>query len=75
MSFALDAGLSVSLNERIKLMIGSTFRFVNTDNLDGVHVVSTDLTGKTIEYMNIFEIYNFTYLRVSYNLGNIGFKK
>ena len=34
MSFALDAGLSVSLSERIKLMIGSTFRFVNTDNLD-----------------------------------------
>ena len=53
-------------------MIGSTFRFVNTDNLDGVHVVSTDLNGKTVEYMKVYEIYNYTYLRVSYNLGDIG---
>ncbi len=73
LSYALDAGISVSLNEKIKLMLGSTFRSVTTDNLDGVHVVSKDLNGKEVAVMNIFEIYNFTYLRLNYNLGKIGF--
>jgi len=69
-SFALDAGASVSLGDKIKLMVGSTFRSVNTDNLDGAHIFSTDTKGKTISYLNIFEIYNFSYLKVSYNFGN-----
>ena len=73
MSYALDFGISVSLSEKIKLMLGSTFRSVNTDNLDGIHVFSKDADGKMIAIMNIFEIYNFTYLRLNYNLGKIGF--
>lgn len=72
LSVALDAGLSVSLTERLKLVAGSTFRFVNTDLLDGVHVTSTDLNGKTVAYLKIFEVYNFSYLRLSYGLGNFG---
>ena len=70
MSFALEAGVSVSLGEKIKLMVGSNFHSVNTDSMDGVHVFSTDKKGKTIAYLNIFEIYNFSYLKVSYNFGN-----
>jgi len=70
MSFALEVGVSVSLGEKIKLMVGSNFHSVNTDSMDGVHVFSTDKKGKTIAYLNIFEIYNFSYLKVSYNFGN-----
>lgn len=75
MSFALDAGVSVSLNEKIKLIIGNTIRSVNTDNLDGTFVVSTGINGETINYMKVFELYNYSYLRVSYCLDNFGSKK
>ncbi len=74
LSFVLDAGISVSLNEKIKLMAGSSFRFADTDNLDGVHVTGSDINGNTISNMNVFEIYNFTYLRISYSLGDFGKK-
>jgi len=74
-SLAFDVGLSVSINKRIKINVGSTFRSVNTDNLDGVHVGSTDLDGKKVSHMKIFEIYNFTYLGMSYSLGDFGSKK
>lgn len=74
-SFALGVGYSVSLNERIKLQIGSTFRSVNTDNIDGVHVVANDENGKLVHYMKVFEVFNYSYLRVSYNLGDFGSKK
>jgi len=70
LSFAVDAGISVSVSEKAKLMLGSTFRTVNTDNLDGVHVFSTDQEGKPVAVMNVFEIYNFTYLRINYSWGN-----
>jgi len=46
MSLVIDAGLSVSMSDKIKLNLGSSFRSVNTDNLDGVHVESTGLNGK-----------------------------
>lgn len=72
LSLALDAGVSVSISDKLKLLAGSTFRFVNTDNLDGVHVVSTDMNGHLVSWMKVFEIYNFTYLRVSYSLGDFG---
>lgn len=75
MGFALDAGLSLSLSLKTKIMIGSTFRFVNTDNLDGVHVISYDLNGQTIDAMKTYEIYNYTYLRVGYNFGKFGSRK
>jgi hypothetical protein len=75
MSLVIDAGLSVSMSDKIKLMLGSSFRSINTDNLDGVHVESTDLNGKTISYMKVYEIYNYTYLKVSYCLGDFGSKK
>jgi len=71
-SAALDAGLSFSLSDKIKLQIGSTLRSVNTDNLDGVHVVSTYIDGQTTYFMKVFEIYNYSYLRVSCNLGKFG---
>jgi len=75
LSFITDGGLSVSVSEKVKLMAGSSFRFVNTDNLDGVHVESTDLNGNTVGYINIFEIYTYTYLKMSYSLGHFGSKK
>jgi hypothetical protein len=74
-SYALGAGYSVSLNEKLKLQIGSTFRSVNTDNLDGVHVVVNDKNGQLVHFMKIFEIYNYSYLSVSYRIGNFGSSK
>lgn len=72
-SAALDGGISVSVSEQIKLMIGTTFRVVNTDNLDGVHLFSAEQDGKRVAYLNTIEIYHFTYMRVSYNWGKIKF--
>lgn len=74
-SYALGAGYSLSLNERIILQIGSIFRSVNTDNLDGVHVVANDKNGQLVHFMKIFEIYNYSYLSVSYRIGYFGSKK
>ena len=71
-SYALGVGYSVSLNTKIKLQIGSIFRTVNTDNLDGVHVVAQAKNGQMVSFMKIFEIYNYSYLSVSYSLGNFG---
>ncbi len=75
LSYALGAGYSVSLNKQIKLQIGSTFRIVKTDNLDGVHVVANDKSGQMVHYLHIYEIYNYSYLRVSYSIGEFGSKK
>jgi hypothetical protein len=72
-SVALGIGYSFPMSEKAKIQLGSTFRFVNTDNLDGVHVVAYDKNGKMVEFMKIYEIYNYTYLSISYSLGN--FKK
>jgi len=74
-SIAIDAGISFSLNEQLKLKAGSTFRAVNTDNLDGVHFGTADLNGNTVSNMKVFEIYNYTYLCMSYSLGHFGSKK
>ena len=68
-SVVADAGASVSLNENVKLMAGSSIRIVKTDNLDGVHIQGIDQNENRVEYSRIFEIYNFTYLKVSYSWG------
>ena len=68
-SAVIDAGLSVSLSAKLKLMVGTTFRFVDTDNLDGVHVFPELINGTTRNYMKVYEIYNFNYLRLSYCIG------
>ena len=69
-SALIEAGLSVSLSAKIKLMLGGTFRLVDTDNLDGVHVTPTVIKGNIRNYMKVFEIYNFNYLRLSYCFGH-----
>lgn len=75
LSLALDAGVSVSISDKLKLLAGSTFRFVNTDNLDGVHVATTGINGQVVSWMKVYEIYNFTYLSVNYRLDDFGIKK
>ena len=73
-SFVADGGVSVSMSEKVKLMVGSSFRLVNTDNLDGVHVVGIDPSGNIVGYTSILELYNYTYLRLSYSFGEMGSK-
>jgi hypothetical protein len=69
MSVVGDIGLSVSLNRRTKLMAGTSFRSVLTDNLDGMHVYTVNSTGKNVLSTKVFEIYNYNYLQISYSLG------
>lgn len=75
LSIALGGGYSFSLNEKIKFQVGNILRAVNTDNLDGVHVVNKNKSGKLTEFTQIVEIYNYTYLSVSYNFGDFGSQK
>jgi len=75
MSFALGGGYSFSLNEKIKLQVGSILRAVNTDNLDGLHAVSSGRNGEMVEYKKSFEIYNYSYFSVSYSFGDFGSHK
>ena len=51
------------------MLIGSTFRSVNSDNRDGVHVLGSDINGKLVNFLKIDEIYNYSYMSLSYNLG------
>jgi len=74
-SYALGGGYSVSLNERLKLQIGSTTIGVGSDNLDGLHIVPRGKNAQIIKPKNIFEIYNYSYLSVSYSMGNFGSRK
>jgi len=66
-SFTLDPGVSFRLSDRIKLKAGTSLRIVFSDNLDGVHLFSTD-TGWSYNY-SISEIYQYTYLSINYCLA------
>jgi hypothetical protein len=72
MSYALGGGYSVSLNERIKLQIGSTTIAINSDNMDGLHVVPKDNNGQILKPESIIEIYNYSYLSMIYRIGDFG---
>lgn len=75
LGISLDAGISFSLTKRVKLLIGSDWRIINTDNLDGVHVVFTDLNGNNdAEFKRIYEIYNYSYIRINYGFGHYSSK-
>ncbi|MCX6238894.1 MAG: outer membrane beta-barrel protein [Bacteroidia bacterium] len=66
-SYTFDPGVSFRLSDNIKLKAGIALRIVFTDNLDGVHLFSTD-PGWKYSY-HISEIYHYTYLSINYNLG------
>jgi hypothetical protein len=68
-SINFEAGVSIALNANFKLMFGSTIRFVDTDNLDGLHVDAVKINGSTAKYLKVYEIYNFSYIRLSYCFG------
>ena len=72
MSFAFGGGYSYSLNENIKLQVGSILRAVKTDNLDGLHVVSSGRKGEMVEFTKTFEVYSYTYFSVSYSFSDFG---
>lgn len=68
-SIVFDAGLSVSLNDKVKLMVGSSLRIVDTDNLDGLHVDAVKIDGLQRKYLKVYELYNFNYIRLTYCFG------
>jgi hypothetical protein len=76
MSIPLDVGISFSLSERVKLLMGSTWRLVKSDHVDGVQVVYTDVSGNiSNELGTIYELYNFTYISITYGFGHFSSKK
>lgn len=66
-SYTFDPGVSFRLSDKIKLKAGTALRIVFSDNLDGVHLFSTD-PGWKYSY-HISEIYQYTYLSINYYLG------
>lgn len=48
MSYALGHGYAISLNDKIKLQIGSTTIAVSSDNIDGLHLVPKDTGGQIV---------------------------
>ena len=72
-SYSVDAGASFTISESVKILFGTNFRLVNSDNLDGLHIFDYDNEGNVSKaYFHVSEIYNFTYLRVNYCFGTIG---
>ncbi len=74
LSLVLDGGVSVSVNDKLKVMLGSAFRGVNSDNLDGVHLPGLNQEGKAVSN-KVYELYNFSYLRLSYSFGDFNSNK
>jgi hypothetical protein len=89
LGLSIDAGISYSLNEKFKLHVGSAWRLVDTDILDGVHTAHVEVSGynrtnsdsvnvnlqiNTTEFKKVYELYNYTYFRISYCINNFGSK-
>lgn len=66
-SFAFEPGVSFRISDRIKFKAGTSMRIVFSDNLDGVHLFSSD-PGWSYNY-SISEIYQYTYLSINYCLA------
>lgn len=67
-------GLSYTINEKIKLKLGSTWYRVETDRLDGVHTARpgiTVLTKNADLYYNAKERYVYPYIGLTYGFGQI----
>jgi hypothetical protein len=64
-------GLSYTINEKIKLKLGSTWYRVETDRLDGLHTSKPGvaITGDASFYYNVKERYIYPYIGLTYGFG------
>lgn len=75
-TYVLGGGVSYTVNEKIKLKLGTSWYRVESDRLDGVHTLKPGLalgTDPNYEY-NVKERYIYPYIEVTYGLGKANFK-
>jgi len=75
-ALAYGGGLSYTINEKIKLKLGTTWYRVESDRLDGVHtmrpVQSPDARDdNSVFYFNLKELYVYPYVGMTYGFGQI----
>jgi hypothetical protein len=68
-------GLSYTINDKIKLKLGTTWYRVETDRLDGVHTLKPGLPdGPDANYaFNVKERYIYPYIGLTYGFGKANF--
>ncbi len=76
LTFAYGGGLSYTINEKIKLKLGSMWYWVDTDRLDGVHTMRpvqspTARDDNSVFYFNVKERYMYPYIGMTYGIGKI----
>ncbi|NEW84835.1 MAG: hypothetical protein GZ094_21040 [Mariniphaga sp.] len=76
LAFAYGGGLSYTINEKIKLKLGSMWYWVDTDRLDGVHTMRpiqspSARDDNSVFYFNIKERYMYPYIGMTYGFGQI----
>lgn len=75
-TIVLGGGASYTVNEKVKLKLGTTWYRVESDRLDGVHTLKPGLplgTDPNYEY-NVKERYIYPYIEVTYGFGKANFK-
>lgn len=75
-TYVLGGGVSYTVNEKVKLKLGTSWYRVETDRLDGVHTLKPGLAfGSDPNYeFNVKERYIYPYIEVTYGLGKANFK-
>jgi len=73
-ALAYGGGLSYTINEKIKLKLGSTWYKVESDRLDGVHTSKPEIVlpkkNEDLVY-NVKEKYLYPYIGMTYGFGQI----
>jgi len=73
-SIAFGGGLSYTINEKIKIKLGSMWYRIESDRLDGIHTVRPGveiLTGNADLYYNVKERYVYPYIGMTYAIGEL----
>jgi hypothetical protein len=75
-TYVLGGGISYTVNEKVKLKLGTSWYRVETDRLDGVHTLKPggNYENNTGFAFNIKERYIYPYIEVTYGLGKANFK-
>jgi len=73
-ALAYGGGFSYTINEKLKIKLGSMWYIVDTDRLDGVHTMrpfqSPDARDdNSVFYFNVKERYMYPYIGVTYGIG------
>jgi len=73
-SIAYGGGISYTINEKIKIKLGSMWYRIESDRLDGIHTTKPGidkLTGDANFYYNLKERYIYPYIGMTYAIGEL----